>query len=138
MEDSFYWACAKSGPAGNRFIVERGKDELWVRVKNEFPEGANCYWDNVATSAIDTQLEDVVCLQLWAVPTYQINQNRFVLEAAKIPVYAQFLKGCGNLSRFVSNPINGQHPIIQEPYDAKTYLKLVRLVNETLGIENDD
>ena len=35
MTEDWYWAAASGEPAGDRFVIASGKEELWSRVRSE-------------------------------------------------------------------------------------------------------
>ncbi len=82
------------------------------------------------------QIEDILDMMLTVVPTYHVNLNRFVFEAAKIPVFAEFLHGArADLCNYVSNSAFPDHPTKPEPYSDKAMRRLGTIVSRTLGCD---
>jgi hypothetical protein len=136
MKDEFYWACSLDNkPAKNRFVIANGQHELWPRVYVEITQDDRCAWNRVHPADRKPQIEDIMNLLICEVPTYQINQNKFLLEAAKIPVFAEYLHQSANLNYIISNPLFASQPIIQEAYDAEVSLKLAHIIEETIKSE---
>jgi hypothetical protein len=137
--DDWYWAAARSNePAGDLFLIENGKDALWRRVRTEIDPTELCYWMPVQRSNNGAQIEDILDLMLTVVPTYGVNMNKFMFEAAKIPVFARFLRDARHdLCNYVSNTCFSDHKITPEPYSDKHMRKLGVIVSKTLGCDED-
>ena len=136
MKDEFYWACSLDNkPAKNRFVIANGQHELWRRVYVEITQDDRCAWNRVHPADCKPQIEDIMNLLICEVPTYQINHNQFLLEAAKIPVFAKYLNESQNLNFLISNPLFENEPIIQEPYDVEVSLRLAQIIDATLQAE---
>ena len=72
------------------------------------------------------------------VPTYQVEHDRFVMEAAKIPAFADFLRNArADLCNFVSNPAFVAQAAAPEMYTDDAMRRLGRTVNQTLKIDDD-
>ena len=92
MIDDWFWAARSNEPAGIHFIIENGQDALWRRVRI-VSKDERCHWAPIHRMDKGAQLEDILDMMFTVVPTYHVNHNRFVFEAAKIPVFAKFLRG---------------------------------------------
>jgi hypothetical protein len=69
---------------------------------------------------------------------YQVNRNKFVFEAAKIPVFAKFLRNArADLCNYVSNSIYTDHATKPEPYSDQALRRLGGIVSRTLGCDED-
>lgn len=133
MKQEFYWACSLDNkPAKNRFVIANGQGELWRRIYVEITQDDRCAWNRVHPADRNPQIEDIMDLLICQVPTYQINQNKFLLEAAKIPVFAEYLNQSANLNYLISNPLFASEPIIQEAYDAEVSRTLAQIVEVTI------
>jgi hypothetical protein len=140
MVDDWYWAADRHGPgpAGDHFIIENGQDALWRRVRREIDPNEHCAWMPVHKLNKGAQLEDILDMMLTVVPTYGVNQNRFVCEAAKIPIFAKFLREArADLCNYVSNSCFPDHPSKPEPYSDKNMRRLGGIVSRTLGCDED-
>jgi hypothetical protein len=139
MED-WYWAAARTGkPAGDHFIIENGKSALWSRVRSEIDQNEACFWMPVHRLNKGPQIEDILDMMLTVVPTYGVNLNRFVFEAAKIPVFARFLRGArSDLCNYVSNSLFPDHQPKPEPYSDANMRRLGAVVSRTLGCDDED
>lgn len=138
MENDWYWACSDREPAGNHFIIENGQAALWTRVRAEIDKDENCVWMPVHRKDKGAQLEDILDMLLTTVPCYQVNRNKFVFEAAKIPIFAAFLHSArANLCNYVSNSAFPDHQSKPEPYSDENMRRLGSIVSETLGCDND-
>ena len=138
MTHNWHWASANDGPAGDRFIIEDGQDALWRRVRSEISEGERCAWMRIHRAGKAVGLGDILDMMLTVVPLYRVSQNRFVFEAAKIPVFAKFLRSApADLCNYVSNSCYPDHEAKPEPYSDATMRQLGRVVSHTLGCEDD-
>ena len=139
LKNDWYWAAAHSDDgqlAGDRFIIENGQDALWRRVRHEIDRDENVCWMPIHRMDKGAQLEDILDMLLTVVPTYGVNMNKFVHEAAKIPVFAEFLRNArSDLCNYVSNPILPEIEVKREPYSNKAMMKLGRIVSDTLGCD---
>jgi hypothetical protein len=134
----WYWAAANDGAAGDRFVIENGQARLWPRVRQEIAADERCLWMPVQELNAGSRIEDILNMMLTVVLPYGVSLNRFVLEAAKIPVFAQFLRDAPHdLGNYVSNPVKSGVAIKMEPYSEETKNRLGQIVSETLGIEDD-
>lgn len=139
MTDDFYWACSRdSRPAGHRFLIANGKDILRRRVYSEIDKKEICFSHRIHQGNGTVELSDIISLLICQVPTYQINHNKFLLEAAQIPIFAEYLYTHGQLASLISNPVFDEFPIHQEPYDEKAAHRLAKRVELTLNKEFDD
>lgn len=105
--DRWYWAVGKGSAAGDRFVIAKGQRELWLRVKYEFGSPDNVAWMavNARSNNDPVELRDFLDMALRIVSMYGVNHNRFVFEAAQIPVFALFLRRAPfGLHDYVSNP----------------------------------
>lgn len=140
--EDWYWAAGDQtrAPAGDKFVIANGKEELWRRVRAEIdrderPGG----WDAVHQGRSRATIEDALDLVLRVGPMYRVNKNRLVLEAARIPVFAAFLRkqAHAGIGDYVSNGIAPEVPMTAEPYSEEIRQNLGRRVSSTLGIEED-
>jgi hypothetical protein len=133
MADHFLWACPRDGqPAGERFVIANGKDKLWNRFRSEIGHYDNHFWHYINPGRGPIELSHIFTLLLNQVPTFQINQNKFLLEAAQIPVFAEYIYNHGNPTQLVSNPTFEEYPIYQQPYNENIAIQLARRVERTL------
>jgi hypothetical protein len=139
MKDDWYWACTSDdGPAGDRFIIENGDDALWPRVRQEIDRKEQCAWMPIHPGRKTPRIEDILDLMLTVVPIYRINHNRFVFEAAKIPVFAKFLRNArADICNYVSNSCYPEYALKLEPYSNENKERLGRLVSQTLKCQED-
>jgi hypothetical protein len=137
--NDWYWACAADGePAADRFIVENGQERLWPRVRMEIDRGEHCAWNHVHRRDKGAHIEDILDMMLTVVQSYRINHNKFVFEAAKIPVFARFLhKGRADLCNYVSNSCFHTHKLGLEPYTDGDMQRLGRIVANTISLPQD-
>jgi len=136
--DDWYWAARRTEPAGDHFIIENGRDALWPRVRREIDPDRHCAWMPVHRRDKGAQLEDILDMMLTVVPMYQVNRNKFVFEAAKIPVFAKFLRNArADLCNYVSNSIYTDHATKPEPYSDQALRRLGGIVSRTLGCDED-
>jgi hypothetical protein len=92
MTDKFFWVCAYDArPAGTRFIIANGQDELWMRAGREILSPRGPAWNHVNILGKPVSLTDILHLLLNTVPLYGVSRNKFVLECAQIPVFASFV-----------------------------------------------
>jgi hypothetical protein len=138
QQNDWFWAAPANEPAGDRFIIANGQDELWRRVRTEIDPGEHCSWMPIQRMNKGSQLEDILDMMLTVVPTSGVNLNRFVFEAAKIPVFAKFLRHARyDLCNYVSNSGFPEHKAKPEPYSDANMRKLGSIVNRTLGSDED-
>src|SRR3569833_2247863 len=118
-KDDWYWAAFRGEPAGDRFIIANGKESLNARIVGEVdPHDRQASWNNIQRDGKPVSLEDILDMMFTVVPVYRINHNRFVLEAAKIPVFAKFLRNARfDLGNYISNSAHPEVAIPLEPYD---------------------
>ena len=136
MIDDWFWAARSNEPAGIHFIIENGQDALWRRVRI-VSKDERCHWAPIHRMDKGAQLEDILDMMFTVVPTYHVNHNRFVFEAAKIPVFAKFLRGSRSyLCNYVSNSCF-RDPQTPEPYSDENTRQLGRIVSRTLGCDED-
>ena len=83
ITNDWYWACTLNGPAGDRFIIENGQDDLWPRVRREIDANGHCHWMPAHRVNKGAHLEDILDMMLTVVPNHHVNHNKFVVEAAK-------------------------------------------------------
>ena len=134
----WFWAAGNDGPAGNRFVIANGKDSLWARVRAEVDRNERCAWMPIHPAHPEPRLDDILDMMFTVVPTYRVNHNRFVLEAAAIPVFAQFLhRARSDLVNYVSNSAHPDELLPVEPYDEKVVRRLSSVINHTLGVEDE-
>lgn len=137
MNDWYWAACRSDGPARDSFIIENGQEAMWRRVRREFGSEHYCYWMPVHRFNKGAQLEDILDMMLTVVPTYGVNMNRFVFEAAKMPMFARYLRNArSDLCNYVSNPLFPDHHE-PEPYNDANMRKLGGIVSRTLGCDDD-
>jgi hypothetical protein len=137
--DDWYWAAPSDEPAGDRFIIENGQAALWPRVRREIDRNEQCHWAPIHRLNKGAQLEDILDMMFTVVPIYRVNLNRFVFEAAKIPVFAKFLRNArSELCNYVSNNCFPDHQVSKpKPYSNVTMRKLGGIVSRTLGCDED-
>ena len=136
MVDDWFWASAADIgiPAGDRFVIENGQEALWRRVRREIDANEQCNWMPVNRFNKGSDIEDILDMLITVVPTCGVNHNRFILEAAKIPVFAQFLRnGRSDLCNYVSNSLLETH----EPYSDDKMRKLGNIVSSAICCEPD-
>lgn len=137
--NDWYWAAdARHGePSGDGFIIENGQDALWHRVRSEFSQN-NCFWMPIQRLYKDAQLGDILDMMLTVVPTYGVNKNRFVFEAAKIPVFARFLRHArSDICNYVSNPLFPCYQPKPEQYSDESKRRLGWIVSRTLQCDDE-
>lgn len=136
--DDWYWAARRDGPAGDGFVIENGQEALWRRVRAEIDRNEQCLWMPIHRTNMGAQLEDILDMMITVVPTARVNLNRFVFEAAKIPVFAKFLRDArSGLCNYVSNSCFPDHQSKPEPYSDESMRRLGKIVNRTLGRDDD-
>jgi hypothetical protein len=137
-QDDWYWAAPLGEPAGDRFIIENGQDALWRRVRSEIDRSERCAWNAIHRLNKGAQLEDILDMMLKVVPTYCVNMNKFAFEAAKIPIFAQFLRNArSDICNYVSNSCFPDHLSKPEPYSDQNMRRLGGIVSRTLGCDED-
>ena len=138
-KDDWYWAAVRGEPAGDRFIIANGKAEMNRRIVAEVdPTDRQASWNAIQRQGRAVTIEDIFDMMFTVIPTYRVNHNRFVLEAAKIPVFAKFLRNARyDLVNYVSNSAHPDAAIPLEPFDQSVADRLSRVVSNTLGIEDD-
>jgi hypothetical protein len=135
--NDWYWACSNDFPALDRFIIENGQDALWPRVRREIDQAERCSWMHIHRHNKGAHIEDILDLMLTVVHPYRINHNRFILEAAKIPVFAKYLRHArADLCNYVSNAVCDD-PLQAEPFSRETMNALGRIVSRTLNVDDD-
>lgn len=138
MTHNWFWAARRDGPAEDAFVIENGQDALWARVQSEIDPNEQVYWDALHRGSSEPNIGHVLQLLLTTVPTYRVNHNRFVFEAAKIPCFARFLREAPvNLSEFVANSVYPDALIPLEAYSANATARLGEIASETLHIDSD-
>lgn len=138
MAENWFWAASNDSPAGDRFVIADGKDDLWARVRREVAANERCAWNAIHPNGENAALADILDMMFTVVPTYRVNHNRFVFEAAKIPVFADFLKNAkADLGNYVSNSCFPDAVMPVEPYSSSATDKLGQIVSATLGIDPD-
>jgi hypothetical protein len=136
--DDWYWACRHEEPAGDKFIIENGQDALWRRVRLEIDREEHCAWMAIHPRSKRPRIEDMLDLMLTVVPSYHVNHNQFVFEAAKIPIFAKFLRnGRCDLCNYVSNSSHPTDETKPEPYSDANMRRLGRIVSQTIGNSPD-
>ena len=134
--DDWYWAAdVRTIPVGDRFIIENGQEAFWRRVRREIEPNEHCNWSNIQRMNKGSQIEDILDMMIIVVPIYGVNHNRFMFEAAKIPVFAQYLYNgrSADLCNYVSNSLVKT----AEPYSDDSMRKLGRIVSSALGRDAD-
>lgn len=127
-QDDWYWAARSGEPAGDHFIIENGQDALWRRVRSEIDRNEFCCWMPIHRTNKGAQLEDILDMMLTVVPTYCVNMNRFVFEAAKIPVFAKFLhEARSDICNYVANSAFTDYQSKPETYSDKNMRRLGEL-----------
>ena len=128
---NWYWAAANDGAAGERFVIAKGKDALWRRVRREIDADRRCAW---LAFGIKPTLAD--CFEVWLEgrERYGSNYNRVTLELAQVPAFAEWLRSRPNdLCNYVSNPYATTAPLTREGYDPEVEARLRRII----GLEAD-
>lgn len=134
--DDWFWAAPLDEPAGDRFIIENGQDALWRRVRTEISPTEVCMWSHIHRTNKGAQIEDILDMMLNVVPTLEVRLNTFLVEAAKIPVFAKFLRdGRHDLCNYVSNPCFPGRGA--EPYSDAEMRNLGTIVSRTLGCDEN-
>jgi hypothetical protein len=139
FREDWYWAAwSRGGAAGDRFVIAYGQDEMWARVRREISADERCAWMPLHRGGDKAKIEHILHLILCVVPMYQVNHNRFMFEAAKIPAFAKWLRysARADLCNYVSNPVS-RDAIAPAPYSDKEMRHLGGIVNATLGIDDD-
>jgi hypothetical protein len=139
LNDDWYWACRAFGELSepDKFVIACGQKNLWARVRSEIRSDRRCAWMRVNRHEKEPTLEDILDMMLTVVPIYHINQNKFVFEAAKSPVFAKFLHSArSDLCNYVSNPVHSD-PIIAEPYSEAAMRHLGEIVSQTLNTDQN-
>ena len=73
-------------------------------MRREIDPNEHCNWNSIHRLNKGAQLEDILDMMFKVVPTYHVNLNKFVFEAAKISVFAKFLRNArSDLCNYVSN-----------------------------------
>ncbi|MBB4003224.1 hypothetical protein [Aurantimonas endophytica] len=136
--NDWYWAARRDGPSGDAFVIAEGKEALWPRVRAEIDANEQCMWMPIHEGRAQPELSHILDLALTVVPTYRVNHNRFVFEAAKIPSFAHFLRESRReISEYVSNSAYADELVRLEPYTEEARKRLGDIVSETLGINDD-
>ena len=136
--NDWYWAAPHDKPAADQFIIENGQDALWRRVRLEISPDEDCLWMPIHRLNAGAQLEDILDMLITVVIPCGVNLNKFVYEAAKIPVFASFLRNArSDLCNYVSNSMFRDCAIKPEPYTDENMRKLGRIVSETLNCDED-
>jgi hypothetical protein len=134
MNQNFFWACSRDDqPAGDRFIIADGQDELWRRAGVEIISPINPAWHPVNCVGQPTDLGDILHMLLNTVPQYGVSHNKFLLEAAQIPVFAEFIRAADYIPNYVSNPLH-EAPLLREPYDSRVCARIEAVVKQALGL----
>lgn len=136
--DDWFWAAPRARPAEDAFVIANGQDALWRRVRAEICSAENCLWMPVHRQNKGAQLEDILDMMLTIVPQAGVNMNRFVLEAAKIPVFARFLRDArADLCNYVSNSMYPALRSSPERYEDAKMRRLGVIVSSTLKCDDD-
>lgn len=136
--DDWYWAAPRNEPAGDRFIIENGQEALWRRVRAEIDRNEQCMWMPIHQRNKGAHIEDILDMMLTVVPTLCVNMNCFVFEAAKIPVFAKFLRDArSDICNYVSNSCYPNHQPKPEEYSDSARRRLISIVSRTLGCDED-
>lgn len=94
--------------------------------------------DNRDELTLSAWLTDMLDLAIHTAPMYGVNQTRFVMEAAQVPVFAEYLRHAKwDLCNYISNTTYTQQPPVPEPYTREKLKKLEIAVSNTLGIAPD-
>jgi hypothetical protein len=141
----WYWA-ADSGRgldlekferADDRFVVACGQRELWSRVRREVDPEGNCGWAKIGQASGKPKLADCMRVFLMAREVYGVSFNRLMLEFARIPSFAKFVKDDpADLGNSISNPM-GKGPLPRPSYDSNVETVLGRRIAATLDLEDD-
>ena len=139
VREDWYWAAFRGEPAGDRFIIVNGKEALRPRIISEVdPKDLRASWKAIQRDGKPPSLEDILDMMFTVVPVYRVNHNRFVLEAAKIPVFAKFLHASrADLVNYVSNSLFPDAAPPLEPFSQAVADRLASIVSNTLHVEND-
>ena len=139
-DNNWYWAAhvAPRSLSVGKFIIEKGQDALFRRCRVDMGTDDNIHWMMINSDNKEITISDILNLVLAVMITYQISQNAFMFEAAKIPVFAEFLKnGKVDICNYVSNSMFKDNNVVIEPYDHEAMIKLGKIVSETLGCDAD-
>lgn len=137
--DDWYWAAPWDKPAEDVFVIANGQDALWRRVRAEISRDEQCAWMPVQRMNKGAQIEDILDMMLTVVPMCVVNLNRFVFEAAQIPVFARFLRDArSDLCNYVPNGMFPDH--VAKPrgrYQDTDMRSLGTIVSSTLGCDEE-
>ncbi|MDI3567554.1 hypothetical protein [Bradyrhizobium sp. Arg816] len=141
----WYWA-ADSGRgldidaferADDRFVIAIGQRELWARVHREVNPRGDCAWSSFGAADGKATLADCMRVFLQAREIYGVSLNRLVLEFARVPVFAKFIKDSPSaLGSSISNPV-GKGPLPRPAYDGNVERQVGQRIADTLGLEED-
>lgn len=132
----WYWAARRNEPAGDAFVIANGKDALWHRVRTEIDAEEKVAWNDIHYGSSEPSIIHILDMLLTVIPMYRINHNRFMLEAAQIPCFAEFLKAApATLSNYVSNSIYPDAVMPLEPYSPQIVARLGAVASQTLNVE---
>jgi hypothetical protein len=138
MTDDWYWASPRDKPASENFIIENGQEALWRRVRREIDRNEQCFWMPIHRRDKGAQLEDLLDMMLTVVPTYGVSMNKFVFEAARIPIFASFLRNSRHdLCNYVSNCCFPDYHPNPEQYSDASMRKLGAIVSRTLQCDEE-
>jgi hypothetical protein len=138
VSDDWWWACDGSEPAADKFIIANGKKELCRRLREELGADEKYASASIQQEGKPLTIEDVLDLLLISVFNYRVNQNRFMFEAAKIPVFAKFLRNAKyGLGNYVSNDYFPNYRMAFEQYSCKRMRQLGYAVSRTLSCDPD-
>lgn len=134
-DNEWCWAAkADDDITGNRFLIARNEEDLWQRVRMELDPHENCHWEYISEG--EPTIEDMFNLYLVNATSYGVSHNRFMLEAAQVPVFAKFLRGSKfGLCNYVDNPSFFQPVPGRERYSPESMRTLESAISATLGIE---
>jgi hypothetical protein len=144
MEHDWYWGIKHTNAdnelelAGDRFIiVNGGQDEFWRRVRAELCPREDVAWMPLHPGKSEPTLKNFLDLLVYTIPKYGVNHNKFMEQAAQVPVFAEFIKNGPDICNAVANPCHREATAPVEPYSDKKRRELAAIVAGTLGLEDD-
>lgn len=144
MKNDWYWGIKHTSAngelelAGDRFIlVNGGQEEFWRRVRSELCPKEDIAWGPLHPGTNAPTLAHFLKLLAYTVPAYGVSHNKFMLEAARSDVFAEFIKNGPAICNAVSNPCHRLEVAPVEPYSDASRRALAAVVAETLNLSDD-
>jgi hypothetical protein len=138
----WHWAAWSGDPGqsvatGNRFIVAKGQQELSRRILSEVCPNERCHHARFGPADGNASLADCMYVFLSAREQYGANYNRVIVELARVPAWALFIKQAPSvLANWISNPTS-HDPLSRERYDSEMERKLGHRIADTLSLNKD-